>query len=154
MISVQHSRGFTRPGQRGIALFLTLLMTGVLVIVVTALLGNARGGSVFSQDFHAKRAAYLAAESGVSVLQQRLSDNPTYNSTVTSEATPFETGSYSYRFNSSNCINNLEGATPAPMVKFPRVRLTLKSRAKPWDIKRLSSACWVEKTATLLQQPQ
>ena len=112
MISVQHSRGFTRPGQRGIALFLTLLMTGVLVIVVTALLGNARGGSVFSQDFHAKRAAYLAAESGVSVLQQRLSDNPTYNSTVTSEATPFETGSYSYRFNSSNCINNLEGTTP------------------------------------------
>ena len=112
MISNQHSRDLSRPRQRGIALFLTLLMTGVMVIVITALLGNARGGSVFSQDFHAKRAAYLAAESGVSVLQQRLADNPGYNSTVNSESTPFETGSYTYRFNASHCINNLQGTGP------------------------------------------
>ncbi len=112
MFNFQHSKGLLPRRQRGIALFLTLLMTGVLVIIVTALLGNARGGSVFSQDFHAKRAAYLAAESGVSVLQQRLSDNPTYNSTVNSESTPFGTGSYSYRFNPSNCINNLQGSVP------------------------------------------
>lgn len=89
-------------------------MTGVFVMFVTALIANARGGSVFSQDFHAKRAAYYSAETGLAILQQRLADLPSYDATVNSESTPFDNGSFSYRFNATNCINNLEGSDPIP----------------------------------------
>jgi hypothetical protein len=97
--------------KRGIALFLTLMISGVLVMMVTALLFTARGGSVFSHDYHGKKAAYYAAESGLSVLQQRLADNPSYRTSKT-ESTPFGNGQFTVRFGPGECINNMDGTSP------------------------------------------
>jgi len=96
----------------GIALFLTLMITSILVMMVTATLFTARGGSVFSHDYHAKRAAYYAAESGLSILQQRLKDDPSYRTVSVKEKTPFGNGAFTIRFGPGECVSNMDGSSP------------------------------------------
>lgn len=101
-----------RWGDRGFALFVTLLMSVVVVMLLSATIFSARGGSVFTQDYHAKTAAFCAAESGLAILQQRL-ETPDYASPA-DELTPFGTGRYRYNFGTGGCINNLGGDLPVP----------------------------------------
>lgn len=100
-----------RPQQRGFALFLTLVFSTLLAMLVTATVFSGRAGSVFTQDYHAKRSATYAAETGLSILQQRFQDRPDYGDSV-DEPTPFGTGRFRYQFGADACINNLEGTTP------------------------------------------
>lgn len=96
---------------RGFALFLTLIITSLLIMLLTATIFSARGGSVFSQDYHAKKAAYYAAETGLAILQQRLEADPTYDDS-TSEDTPYGSARFTINFGSDGCVNNLEGTDP------------------------------------------
>jgi hypothetical protein len=102
-------------GNKGFALFVTLMISGLMVMLLSVTIFSARGGSVFTQDYYAKTAAFCAAETGLAILQQRLEASTDFGSfaeTANSEATPFGTGVYSYRWDSSHCINNLKGNTP------------------------------------------
>jgi hypothetical protein len=103
-----------RVSARGFALFLTLGITGILVMLLTATLFSARGGSVFTQDYHAKRAAYYAAESGLAILQQRMELDTEYRTDSVEEPTPFGNGTFTIRFGHDDCVNNLEGTDPVP----------------------------------------
>lgn len=108
-----------RTTRRGIALIITLLFSGILVMMLSATLISTHGGSIFSQDYHGKTAAYYAAESGLAVLQSRLEANPGYASTTTNEPTPFGTGSFSIRFGSGGCVNNFNGTSPVSGPRGP-----------------------------------
>jgi len=96
--------------KRGMALFLTLGFTTILVMMLGATLTSTSGGNIFAQDYHRKTAALYAAESGLAMIQDRLETNPDWEGTFDHEPTPFGEGSYSVSFGPS--VNNLEPPDP------------------------------------------
>ena len=56
-------------GKRGIALFLTLGFTAILVMMLTATLTSTHGGNIFTQDYHGKTAALYVAETGLAMIK-------------------------------------------------------------------------------------
>lgn len=105
--------------RRGIALIITLLFSGILVMLLSATLIGVHGGSIFSQDYYGKTAAFYAAESGLAVLQSRLEANPDYDTTTRNEPTTFGTGSFSIKFGPNDCVNNINGTEPVDGPRGP-----------------------------------
>ncbi len=97
-----------RSRQRGIALFITLLVTTVIIMMLTATMTSTQGGNIFSQDYHRKTAALYAAESGLAMLQEKLEANPKFQSNLIDQDTPFKTGTYTIRFGPKQSVNNLD----------------------------------------------
>jgi hypothetical protein len=97
---------------RGFAMMVTLGITTILVMVLSVTLLTVNGSNIFSQDYHGKRAAYYAAESGLATLQRRLEVDTSYNSDSVDEETPFGTGTFTIRFGPDECLNNLDGDSP------------------------------------------
>ena len=75
--------------RNGIALIITLLFSGILVMMLSITLIGVHGGSIFSQDYHGKTSAFYAAESGLAFLQNRLEENPNYADNHRQRTHPF-----------------------------------------------------------------
>ena len=100
-------RGYDR---KGIALFLTLGFTALLVMMLTATLTSTHGGNIFSQDYHGKTAALYAAETGLAMVQQELEANPNWTGGFNGADTPFGMGKVWVSFGPS--VNNLIPSSP------------------------------------------
>lgn len=97
-----------RSRPKGIALFLTLLVTSVLIMLLTATMTSTTGGNIFSQDYHRKTAALYAAESGLAMVQEELESDSTFHAPLIDEDTPFKTGKFTIRWSGpGRSVNNL-----------------------------------------------
>ncbi len=105
--------------RNGIALIITLLFSGILVMMLSVTLIGVHGGSIFSQDYHGKTSAFYAAESGLAFLQSRLEENADYADNTVNEPTTFGTGTFTIKFGPNNCINNLTGTEPVDGPRGP-----------------------------------
>ena len=103
--------------KRGIALFLTLGFTAILVMMLTATLTSTNGGNIFAQDYHRKTAALYVAETGVAMVQEKLENNPNWEAGFNGEPTPLGTGKVWVKFGSSDSVNHL--IPPDPEVGKP-----------------------------------
>jgi hypothetical protein len=96
--------------RRGIALFLTLGFTTLLVMMLAATLTSTHGGNIFSQDYHRKTAALYAAETGLAMVQEELEKDPDWRAGFNGVDTPFGSGKVWVSFGPS--VNNLPPKTP------------------------------------------
>ena len=104
-------------GKRGIALFLTLGFTAILVMMLTATLTSTHGGNIFTQDYHGKTAALYVAETGLAMVQEELESDPNWVAGFNGQATPLGTGKVWVRFGSTESVNHL--IPPDPDVSKP-----------------------------------
>lgn len=98
-----------RQSRRGIALFLTLGFTSILLMLLAATLTSTNGGNILSQDYHGRTAARYVAESGLAMVQKELSNDPNWDTGFNGVDTPFGTGKVWVRFGPS--VNNLTGSS-------------------------------------------
>lgn len=113
------SGGNALRSNRGIALIVTLLISGVMIGLLTAMLLRVGGLNFLTRSGHSQIGALYAAEAGLTEVQRRLEADPDYATDIVDRQTHFGRGQYSVTFGPGESVNNLSGTTDKPSSRGP-----------------------------------